>query len=407
MTESGGKRMGQKLHFTKVAAGFLILTALIFLSPTASGMAQESTTGEQAAIQQETPNRPEIDAKAWSLLDATTGTRLGGKNQEKEFATASTTKIMAALVVLEEGVDLQREVAVPVEAEEFVGLTYSNVGLIAGERLTVKDLLVASLVPSGTDAIYTLAYVVGDGSVDNFVEKMNEQAASMNLEHTKFDTPAGLDSSDNYSSANDLAKMARAAMEYPVFNEIVTMTEPKINTDTREIQLYTTNSLLYLYPAATGVKTGTSPDAGPSLVASAKDGGESYIAVVLGASEDQYRYLAAETILAYGFEDYERQPLVNKDEEFEKLEVPFRRDESVALVAAEEVVGTNGPGLKVESKVETKELPAEAKAGQELGTVEAVVNGQKIGQSPLVAKKGYEEASFWTKTWYRIRSIFD
>ena len=402
--------MVQKMRLIKLAAVFLVLTAVLAIASGSSGVSQENTTGGQTQDQQGAPepaDPPEIEAEAWTLLDASTGTQLGGNNANERLPVASTAKIMAALVVLEEGVDLQREVAVPVEAEEFVGFTYSNVGLIAGERVTIRDLLIASLVPSGTDAIYALAYVVGDGSVDNFVEMMNEQASQMNLENTQFDTPAGLDSPDNYSSANDLAEMARAAMEYQVFENIVTMAEPTINTDTREIQLVTTNLLLYDYPQATGIKTGTSPEAGPSLVASAEDGGESYISVILGAREDLYRFAASETLLAYGFSDYERRPLVNENEEFEQLEVPFRRDESVALVAEREVVGTAGPGLEVENKVETRELPDAAEAGQELGTVETLVNGQKVGQSPLVAENGYEEASFLTKTWYRIRSIFD
>lgn len=399
--------MNQKRNSIKAAIIFPMLAVLLFLAPAASGVAQETTTGGQTEPQQAAPDQPDIEAEAWTLMDTASGTFLGGKNPDKELATASTTKIMAALVVLEDEVDLQREVMVPAEAEEFVGFTYSNVGLIAGERITIRDLLIATLVPSGTDAVYTLAYVLGDGSVDNFVEKMNEQAASMNLENTQFGTPAGLDSPDNYSSANDLAEMARAAMQYPVFNEIVGMAEPTISTDAREIQLVTTNLLLYYYPAATGIKTGTSLEAGPSLVASAEDGGESYIAVVLGASEDQYRFVAAESILAYGFEDYERQPLVEENEQLETLEKPFRRDESVTLVADKEVVGIAGPGLETENKVNTGELPAAAEAGQELGTVETLVNGQKVGQSPLVAKNGYEEASFWTKSWYRISSIFE
>ena len=403
--------MEHRTTLAKTVAMFLVLALLVFLAPAATGVttgvAQESTTGEEAASQQEAPDPPEIDAEAWTLIANPSGTHLGGSNADERLPTASTTKIMTALVVLEEGVDLQREVAVPPEAEEFVGFTYSNVGLIAGERITIRDLLVASLVPSGTDAVYTLAYVIGDGSVENFVEMMNEQAEEMNLENTRFDSPAGLDSPDNYSSANDLAEMARAAMEYPVFNEIVNMAEPTISTDTREIQLVTTNLLLYDYPQATGIKTGTSPEAGPSLVASAEDGGESYIAVILGASEDLYRFSAAETLLAYGFEDFERRALVNADEEFEQMEVPFRRDESVALVAEREVVGIAGPGVEVENRVNTGELPGAAEAGQELGTVETLVNGQRIGQSPLVAENGYEEASFWTKTWYRIRSIFE
>ena len=390
----------------KLFAAFLFVTSLVLLpivSGTTLAEAQESTTGGQAETN---PEAPEIEAEAWALLDANSGIYLGGKNPDKQLSTASTTKIMSALVVLEENPDLQKEVTISEDAEKFVGFTYSNVGLISGEKLSVRELLVAALVPSGTEAVYALAETFGDGSVDNFVKKMNEKASSMNLENTKFSSPAGLDSQDNYSSARDLAKMARAAMEYPEFNEIVGMAEPTISTQTRDIQLVTTNELLYNYPEATGVKTGTSPEAGPSLVSSAKDSEESYIAAILDAQEDEYRFTAAENLLAYGFEDYERRPLVEKDEELEKLEVPFRPDESVALVAAEEVVGLEGPGLAVEQKTNIKEAPQSAEAGQELGTVETTVNGQTVGQSPLVAKKGYEEASFWTKTWYRIRNLF-
>lgn len=401
--------MDLKLLFFRAASVFAVLATLLIVTPGASLSAQETTTGDQTEPQQppDPPDPPEIDAEAWALVAGPSGVYLGGENPDEQLAIASTTKIMAALVVLERDVDLQREVTVPTEAEEFVGFTYSNVGLIAGERITVRDLLIASLVPSGTDAVYTLAYALGDGNVDNFVEQMNEQASSMDLENTQFDSPAGLDSPDNYSSARDLAKIARAAMEYPVFAEIANMTEPTINTDSREIQLVTTNSLLYYYPEATGIKTGTSPAAGPSLVASAESEGESYIAVVLGADEDQYRFVAAESILAYGFEDYEREPLVNRDEELEELEIPFRRDESVSLIAEREVVGISGPGLEVETQINTPELPDAAEAGEELGTVEVLVNGESVGQSPLVAESGYEEASFWTKTWYRIRNLFE
>ena len=396
-----------------VAFLFLLFTTGLLLLPASEGgslvAAQETpgtTTGGQAEPEPEAPDAPEIEAQAWALLDADSGLFLGGKNADKQLPTASTSKVMSALVALEEEPDLKREVTISEEAEEFVGLTYSNIGLISGEQLSVRELLVASLVPSGTEAVYALAETFGNGSVDNFVEKMNEKASSMNLENTEFSSPAGLDSQDNYSSARDLARITRAAMEYPEFNEIVGLAEPTVSTQTREIQLVTTNELLYTYPAATGVKTGTSPEAGPSLVSSAKDGGESYIAVILDAREDEYRFTAAETLLAYGFEDYERRPLVEKDEEIEQLEVPFRPDESVPLVAAGEVVGLAGPGLAVEQKTNLKEAPQSAEAGQELGTVETTVNGQTVGQSPLVAQKGYEEASFWTKNWYRVRNLF-
>lgn len=392
-------------HISKVT---LTISALLFALVLTSGAfvaasAQETDTEQP---QDTEVQGPEIEAEAWALIDANSGTYLAGNNPDEQLPVASTVKVMAALVVLEEGVDLQREVAISREAEEFVGLTYSNVGLIAGERVSMRDLLVATLVPSGTEAVYALAEAVG-GTSDRFVEMMNEQAAEMGLENTNFETPAGLDTPDGYSSARDLAAIARAAMEYPEFAEMVTMQQATISTNTREIEVFTTNNLLYIYPEATGIKTGTSPEAGPCLIASAEDGGESYITVILNAREDQYRFEAAQTLLGYAFANYEQEPLVRQDQVFEELQVPFRRDETVELVADREVVGPSGPGIEVETQVETRELPPQAEAGQELGEVETVIDGQSIGSSPLVAASGYEEASFWTKTWFRIRSLFD
>jgi D-alanyl-D-alanine carboxypeptidase (penicillin-binding protein 5/6) len=395
-------------NFCPAKIALILSTFLVALVAGFGGLAAaQETTAEQNAQPepQDESQGPEIEAEAWALIDAETGTYLFGKDPDKRLPAASTTKVMSALVALEEGVDLQREVAISREAEEFVGLTYSNVGLIAGERVSMRDLLVATLVPSGTEAVYALAEAVG-GTSDRFVEMMNEQAATMGLENSNFETPAGLDTPNGYSSARDLATISRAAMEYPRFAEIVAMPQATINTNNREIEVFNTNNLLYLYPEATGIKTGTSPEAGPSLIAAAEDGGESYIAVILGAREDQYRFEAAQTLLGYAFANYDQAPLVRQDEIFEELQVPFRRDETVELVAAEEVLGPSGPGIEVETRVETRELPPQAEAGQELGEVEAVIDGRSIGSSPLVAASGYEEASFWTKTWYRIRNLF-
>lgn len=391
-----------------------LFAALFLISGTnisATASAQETTTGgatdEQTVPAGPAPEAPEIESESWALVDVESGAYLDGMNPDERLSIASTTKIMAALVALEEGTDLEREVTISGEAEEFVGLTYSNVGLIAGERLTVRDLLVATLVPSGTEAVYALAEALGDGSVDRFVEKMNEQAASMNLENTNFETPAGFDTPDNYSSARDLAKIAHAAMEYPVFAEIVEMQEATLNTQNREIEVFNTNNLLYFYPSATGVKTGTSPDGGPSLVASARDGEESYITVLLDARDEEYRFEAAQTLLEYAFANYERQPLVEQGESFERLEVPYRRGEFVELDAAERVTGPYGPGVEVERRVETQELPPAAQAGQELGEVEVLANGENVGSTPLVARSGYEEASLWDKAWYWVQGLFE
>ena len=382
------------------AAAILIAIALVLGScEWGQAAAQEKPAGERTA-----PKTPKLDAKSWVLVDTDTGIYLAGKNPDKRLPIASTTNVMTALVVLDRGVDLDEEVTVSDQAERFVGSVYSNVGLISGERLSVRELLQAALIPSGTDAVYALAEHLGGGGgkagVENFVDEMNQKASQMGLENTHFEDPAGLDSPKHYSSARDMAEIARAAMGYPEFRDIVDTEEATISTQDRDIDLFTTNNLLYIYQPATGIKTGTSPQAGPSLIASAKEGDESYIAVLLDANGDQYRFSAAQNLLDYGFGDYEREALISEGKEYEKVGLPYRREETVGLVAAKDVPGLVGPGLEVERHVLVKEAPPAAKAGQKLGTVEVFVNGERAGSSPLITKRGYKEASLWVKAQY-------
>jgi D-alanyl-D-alanine carboxypeptidase (penicillin-binding protein 5/6) len=358
-----------------------------------------------AAAQDREQAAPKLRAAAWALVDADTGLYLAGKNPDKRLPVASTTKIMLALLAFEDGANLEEEVAISEQAERFVGFTYSNIGLIKGERLSVGELLEAALIPSGTEAAYALAQHLGGGSVDEFVEEMNQKADSMGLKNTQFANPVGLDARDHYSSARDLATIARAAMEYRTFADLVDTEQATISTRNREIEVSNTNNLLYVYEQADGVKTGTSPEAGPCLVASATDGDESYIVVVLDAAGEEYRFDAARTALEYGFDNYEREALARKGRVYEELPLPFRREESVGLVAAKDVPGPAGPGLEVERRVTVKEAPPSAKAGQDLGTVEVLIDGESVGTSPLLTKRGYEEASLWQKTRYRASGL--
>ena len=382
-----------------------ILVVLVFILPAATGEnragAQETGSDQRTAPRAAAPTPPpQPNAEAWTLTDADSGLYLAGENPDEQLPIGSTTKIMTALETLEEGIDPDEEVTVPTEAEAYVGDVYSNVGLIAGERLTVRDLLEAALIPSGTDAVYTLAQDLGGGSVDNYVEKMNARASSMGLENTHFETPAGLDTSGNYSSARDLATITQTALKYPLFDEIVRTKDTTISTQNRDITIHNTNQLLNTYPKATGVKTGTTPQSGANLVASAQDGDESYIAVVLGDGEDPERFEDARSILDYGFNNYERQTLVSQDEVYGEVPLPYRRGESVKLAAEKDVAAPVNSRSQVDRQVTTEELPSEAEAGQELGEVEVFVDGESAGTSPLVAQEGYREASLWDKGWY-------
>ena len=377
---------------------FLILLLLSLVSSPDRAAAQE--TKPEAP-----PGAPKLNAGSWTLMDVDTGHYLAGKNPDKRVSIASTTKIMVALVALEEDVDMDEQVKVSEKAASYAGSVYSNIGLYPYDRVSVKDLLTAALVPSGTDADYALAEYLGNGSVDEFVAKMNDKAKELGLKNTHFANPAGIDAPGNYSSAADLAKMTREAMKYPEFREIVNMPEATISTQDREIDVFTTNLLVlpnsgYDYGPATGAKTGTSAQAGFCVVATAQSGDESYIAVVLDAAGDLQRFEAATTALEYGFGEYEREPLVERQEPYAKLELPYRRGETVKLVAAKDVIALAGPGLEVVRSKTTQEAPPSAKAGRKVGTVEVSVDGRSVGSSPLVVQKGYEAASIWQKVTY-------
>jgi serine-type D-Ala-D-Ala carboxypeptidase (penicillin-binding protein 5/6) len=387
------------MNLAKGAATFTTLLIMLVLAPVSDrSLAQESES-------QAPPGAPKLDAGSWTLIDADTGLYLAGKDPDKRVAIASTTKIMVALVALDEGVNFDEQATVSEDAASYAGSIYSNVGLYPYDRVSLRDLLTATLVPSGTDAVYALTEHLGDGSVDEFVARMNDKAKELGLENTRFENPAGIDARGNYSSANDLAKITREAMKYPEFREIVARPEATISTQDREIDVVNTNLLVvpnsgYDYGPATGVKTGTSAQAGHCLVASAQSDDESYIAVVLDAAGDLQRFEAATTALEYGFGEYEREPLVERGDSYAKLALPYRRGETVKLVADRDVSALAGPGLEVERRPTNEEAPPSAKTGRKLGTVVVSVEGRKVGNSPLVVEKGYEAASLWQKVTY-------
>lgn len=391
--------MRTRIDLVRSAATLLALLILLILAP---------LYPPDRAVAQGTKapaGAPKLDAGSWALIDADSGLYLAGKDPDKRVPIASTTKIMVALVALEEGVNLGEQVTVSEDAASYAGSVYSNVGLYPYDSVSLGDLLTAALVPSGTDAVYALAEHLGDRSVDEFVGKMNDKAKELGLKNTRFENPAGIDARGNYSSASDLAKITRAAMKYPEFREIIATPEATISTQDRQIDIVNTNLLVvpnsgYDYGPATGVKTGTSLQAGACLVASAESGDESYIAVVLDAAGDLQRFDAATTALEYGFGEYERRPLVSTGDAFADLQMPYRRDETVKLVADEGVSALAGPGLEVERRATHEEAPPSAKAGRKLGTVEVSVEGLSAGTSPLVVQEGYEAASLWQKTKY-------
>ena len=398
-------------------ATLLVLLATFLLAGTADEAALQETTVEgprgAPAGTAAAPPPPEVAAMTWALVDLRTGEYLAGEGADRRLPMASTTKVMTGLVAFEmvdEGLaDLDEPVVVSAEAASYAVPAYSNVGLFAGDTLSVGELLMATLISSGDDAAYALAEHLGggggDAGVSRFVGMMNEKAAEMGLKGTRFENAVGFDAEGHHTTARELARTTLAAYEYPGFAEMVGSQAASITTADREIPLQNTNELLYGYAPAIGVKTGTTPAAGPSLVSAAESGDESYVAVVL---DDEDRFGDSAKVLEYGFTAHDRREIVREGGRYAEAPVPYRRGEEIRLAAGGSVDGLVGAGEPVETRVEVVgEMPPEARPGTPLGRVEAYVGGVKVGESPLVAAGGYEEASVFRKVWYTAGGIFE
>lgn len=226
------------------------------------------------------PEAPELTAGSWILYDATSDVVLDGAAIADERAMASVTKIMTALVARDH-LDLDTSIRI---SDTAAAAGESEVGLVAGERWTVRDLLYALLVRSANDAAAALAEEAG-GSVSGFADLMNAKAAELGLVHSGFVNPHGLDAPGHYSSAYDLAVMARELLEDPVLATMVrtrlVVFKPSPNGAARTVR--NTNHLLGEYPGITGIKTGYTGQAGLVLVSALDTPSRTLVGVVMGS----------------------------------------------------------------------------------------------------------------------------
>lgn len=245
---------------------------------------------------------PPLMGKAALIMDAATGTVVYEQNGFQRLPPASTTKIMTAILTLERG-NLADTVIIKREYLPEDPVDESIMGLRAGDAVALEALLWGLLLPSGNDAARAIADHIG-GTPERFVAMMNEKAAELKLKDTHFVNPIGLDAAGQYSSAYDLAVMARYALKNPTFAKMVATPRQTVLAGGRELTLFNSNELLRrpdLAAGVNGVKTGTTALAGDCLVASVTREGRSIIAVVLGTES---RMWAAESVIDYAYDNF-------------------------------------------------------------------------------------------------------
>ena len=222
-------------------------------------------------------------AKAAILINGDTGEVIYEQNADQRLPMASTTKIMTALLLCENG-DFDREITVTAEMLRVEG---SSMGLLAGDKVTLHDLLYGMMLASGNDAANVTAYVLG-GTVDGFVKMMNEKAAELGLSDTHFETPSGLDGDTHYTTARNLAALAQYAMQNEAFAEAASSKTATLNYGNPPYKrtLSNHNKLLKSFDGAVGIKTGYTKKSGRCLVSAAKRDGKFVIAVTLSDPND-------------------------------------------------------------------------------------------------------------------------
>ena len=240
---------------------------------------------------------PQVSGRAWIVENGSTGDVLLAHNAAARVPIASITKLMTVLLTLEH-TRLNADVTVSPEA---ASVGESSAGLVAGEHLTVRDLLEAALVASANDAADALASYVGHGSEARFVAMMNARARRLGLTSSHYVRPDGLDAPGHVSSARDVTYLARLLMHRPVIRQIVRM---RVATIPGGRVLHTWNDLLYSYPGIFGVKTGHTSEAGWNEVAAARRGGVSIYATLLGSPDRATRNGDLAKLLDRGFSRY-------------------------------------------------------------------------------------------------------
>ncbi|AGO54484.1 serine hydrolase [Serratia plymuthica] len=363
-----------------------------------------ATPAIQAA---EAPAAPQVDAKAFVLMDYNSGKILTEGNADTRLDPASLTKIMSSYVIgqaIKAG-KIKPEDMVTVGKDAWAtgnpALRGSSLMFIKpGDQVPVMELNKGIVIQSGNDASIALADYVA-GSQDSFVGLMNNYAKSLGLQNTHFLTVHGLDAEGQYSTARDMALLSQALIrdvpvEYALHKE-KEFTFNKIRQVNRNRLLWSSNLNV------DGIKTGYTGGAGHNLVASATDGPMRLISVVLGAPSDRIRFSESEKLLTWGFRFYETATPIKTDKPFVTQRVWFGEINDVPLGVAKDAAVTIPKGqmknLKASYKLNQPTLEAPLAKNQVVGTIDFQLDGKTIEQYPLVVMQEVKEGNFFSRIW--------
>ena len=371
--------------------GFLIL-ALAFLMPT---------------VKADSLN---LDAKSAILIEASSGKVLYEKTPDEKLPMASMTKIMSMLLIMENinngNLNYTDKVIISKNAS---GMGGSQVFLQEGEEYKVEDLLKCIAVSSANDAVVAMAEKIS-GSVEAFVELMNNKAKELGLTNTNFANPHGLDNENHYSSARDMARLGQELLKHEEILKFTSIYEDYLTKpDGSQVWLVNTNRLVRFYEGVDGLKTGYTTEAGHCLTATAKKNDLRLISVVMKSSSGDARSKDTATLLSYGFNSFKNNVIYSKDKVLGEVKVLNGKIEKVNVYLKEdatELLGITEKGKEYSFNIKVKEIKAPLKKDSEVGTAEIIDNeGNIIKEVKIIIKEDIVKANFWDYLKMNLKTI--
>lgn len=348
----------------------------------------------------------EVTAPSAVLIEPETMKVLYEKNGHEQRACASVTKVMTLILVMEAidagKLNWDQMITASAHAASMGG---SDIWLEEGEQMSVRDMVKATVVASANDAAVALAEAVS-GTEDEFVRQMNEKAKALGMENTVFKNCNGLDEEGHLTTAYDVALMSCELIKHEEIFEFTSIWMDELRDG--KTQIVNTNKLLKSYNGITGLKTGTTSQAGSCISATAERDGLSLVTVVLGSETGTERFKAAATLLDYGFANYKKTNLILPEDAPMEIKVKNGMENSVQLkYEIPKDIITESAKSQLEAKAElSEEIEAPVTENQQLGTVSFYSGEEKIAEYPILSSGSSKEVNFQDIFAFMIKNLF-
>ena len=381
---------------------------------------EEETNGEELkeekemSLEEEQTNEDDglnlaKNAKSAIMLEASTGKIIYEKNADEQLSMASMTKMMTLLLIMEniENGNLKWDEMITA-SENAASMGGSQIFLEIGEQMTVEDLVKGICIGSGNDAAVAMAERIG-GTEENFVKMMNDKAKELGLKNTNFQNACGLDTKGHYSSARDMALIAKELVKHKKILEYTGTYEDYLrkNTD-NSFWLVNTNRLVRYYQGVDGLKTGYTSEAGYCITTTAKRNNMRLITVVMGEPTSQVRNAETTTMLDYGFNTYQIDKILSKDTIISKENVLLGEKNTVEITPKEDITILNtkiGTKRNITYKLELDDIKAPLKIGDKVGKINVIEDNKTIMTIDAIANNNIKKLNIFKSYYKELLSI--